>query len=174
MLEDAGRGMIGRQHDVGERFVVPHQNVKAWPQALDEIGFEQQRLGFGAGHHEFHRGGLAHHAADAAGVETALRVVGDALLQAARLADVEHVAGHVHHAVDAGRIGQPLDEFLDDVGAGFAVGVPDGCVPLDLGEGKVRTGRQHDLVGAVVFLDLMAGHVAGDVVGGSAAAWLGR
>ena len=29
-----------------------------------------------------------------------------------------------------------------------------------------------DLVGAVVFLDLMAGHVAGDVVGGSAAARL--
>ena len=139
MLEDAGRGVVGGQHDVGERLVVPHQHVKARPQALDQIGFKQQRFGFGAGHHEFHRRGLAHHAADAVGVETALRVVGDALLQAARLADIEHVAGRVHHAVDAGRIGQALDELLDDVGAALAVGVPDRGVPLDLGEGNFGT-----------------------------------
>ena len=124
-----GEGWSVGQHDVGERLVVPHQHVKARPQALDQIGFEQQRLGLGAGDDEFHRRGLAHHPADAVGVETALRVVGDALLQAARLADVEHVAGRVHHAVDAGRIGQPLDEFLDDVGADLAVGVPDAMRP---------------------------------------------
>ena len=142
MLEDAGRGVVGGEQDVGERLVVPHQHVEARPQALDQIGFQQQRFGLGAGDHEFHRRGLAHHPADAVGVEASLRVVGDALLQAARLADIEHVAGRVHHAVDAGRVGQPLDEFLDDVGAGLAVGIPGRIVPFDLGEGDVGACRR--------------------------------
>ena len=145
MLEDAGRRMVAGQHDVGERLVVPHQNVEARAQPLDKIGFEQQRLDLGAGDDELHRRRLAHHPADAVGVEAAVGVVGHALLQAARLADVEHVAGGIHHAVDARRVGQPLDQRLDDLGPDLAVGVAGMRGPVDRREGQVDAGRGRGL-----------------------------
>ena len=153
-----GDGWSPVEQDVGERLVVPHQHVEARPQALDQVGFEQQRLDLGAGDDELHRRGLAHHPADAVGVEAALRVVGDALLQAARLADIEHVAGRVHHAVDARRVGQPLDQRLDDLGADLAVGVAGMRVPVDRGEGRQSgPARRRLLDGGVVLVDLVAG-----------------
>ena len=69
MLEDAGRGVVAGDQDIGKRLVVAQQHIEARPQALDQIGFEQQRLDLGAGDDELHRRGLAHHAADAVGVE---------------------------------------------------------------------------------------------------------
>ena len=168
MLEDAGRGVVGRQKDVRERLVVAHQHVETRAQTLDQVRLEQQRFRFGACDDELHRCRLAHHAADAMSVETALRVIGDALLQAARLADVKHVAGGVHHAIDAWRVGQPLGELLDDVGARLAIGVACRDVPFDLGEIDVRAAGGK-LLFLVVHLDIVARHVAGDVIAGAPA-----
>ena len=53
---------------IGERFVVAQRDVEARPQPLDQVGFEQQRLGLGAGNDEFERAGLSDHALDA-GIE---------------------------------------------------------------------------------------------------------
>ena len=41
----------------------------------------------------------------------------DALLQALGLADIEHVARRIQHAIDAGRVGQGLQIGRDAVGA---------------------------------------------------------
>ena len=49
-----------------------------------------------------------------------LEVGGDALLQVARLADVQHVARRVQHAVDARQMGQAGDE-----GGGVEHGMSD-------------------------------------------------
>ena len=172
MLEDAGGGMVAGQQDIGERLVVPHQHVEARPQPLDEVRFQQQRLGLGAGDDELHRRRLAHHPADAVGVEAPLRVVGHALLQAARLADVENVAGRVHHAVDAGRVGQPLDQPLDHLGADAAgTVVLVGSAPVDAGD--LRRARRRRLLGrlddfGLVVLAVPVRHVAGHVVAGAA------
>jgi hypothetical protein len=107
----AGATVVAGDEDIGKRLVVAQQHVEARPQALDQIGFEQQRFDLGARRDELHVRRLAHHLGDAIGVDAAMRIVGDALLQAARLADIEHVAGFVEHAVDAGAVRQPLDEF---------------------------------------------------------------
>ena len=40
-----------------------------------------------------------------------LEIGGDALPEVERLADVEHLAGGVQHAVDAGQVRQPRDDF---------------------------------------------------------------
>ena len=166
MLENAGRGVIAGNDNMGKRLVVAQQNIEARPQPLDQIGFQQKRLDLGAGHDEFHRDGLAHHPSDAVRVETALRVVGDALLQAARLADIEHVAGGIHHAVDAGRVGQPLDQRLDDIGAGLAVGIACLGAPVYRGEGHVRALKRSGLDDDVVVLvNVAARQIAGYVLG---------
>ena len=47
MLEDLRRPMVAGDQDIGKRLVVAQLHVEARPQLLDQIGFEQQRLGLG-------------------------------------------------------------------------------------------------------------------------------
>ena len=97
-----GAARVARDEDVGERLVVAHQHVEARAEALDEVGFEQQRLGLGADRDELHRRGRRDHARDAVGVAAEARVVRHARLEVARLADVDDVA-LAHRACDRRR-----------------------------------------------------------------------
>jgi hypothetical protein len=103
---DLRPGVAAGDQDIRERLVVPHGDVVARPQALDQVALEQQRLDLGVGRHDHERRGLGDHAAQALRQLGDGRIAGDALLEVARLADVEHVAGPVDHAVDAGAAGQ--------------------------------------------------------------------
>jgi hypothetical protein len=67
MLHDARKRMVGAQQDERKRFVVAQQHVVRRAEALDELRFQQQRLGFGIGRDDGHRPGLAHHAPQAVG-----------------------------------------------------------------------------------------------------------
>ena len=116
MLHELRRLVIGDE-DIGKRLVVTQQHVEARPQALDEVRLQQQRLGFGPRRDEFHRRGLLDHADDPVRLQSDAGIAGDALLEIARLADIEHVACRIEHAVDAGRIRQALDEIGDHRGA---------------------------------------------------------
>lgn len=58
-------------------------------------------------------------------------VIVDALLQAARLADIEHVALGIEHAVDAGTVGKPLDEFADQFRADEPGFIEAARIPVD-------------------------------------------
>ena len=93
MLEDLRRPVVAGDQDIGERLVVAQQHVEARPQPLDQVGFEQQRLGLGRGRDELDRGGRGDHPLDARVVTGRPRVGRDALLDALGLADVEHLAG---------------------------------------------------------------------------------
>ena len=106
--------MVARQQDERERLVVAHQHVEARLQLLDEIGFEQQRLGLGARRDEHHVGGQRDHARDAVGVPLAAQVARDALADALGLADVEHLAVRADHPVDAGPERRVLPVPADD------------------------------------------------------------
>ena len=117
MLHDRRRLVVLRNQDVGKGLVVAQQHVEARAEALDEVGLEQQRFRLGARAHEVHRHGGADHAGDAAALAGEPRVADDALLQAARLADVEHVAVGIDHAVDARCVRQRLHRGGDH---GFA------------------------------------------------------
>ena len=110
--------MIRGDQDIGKRFVVAQRDIEARPQPLDQVGFEQQRLGLGAGDDEFQRAGLRDHALDA-GIEAGRpRIGADALLDVLGLADIEHVAAAIDHAIDAG----PRRRLFDGVDDGVAAG----------------------------------------------------
>ena len=143
MLHDRRRFVILADQDVGEGFVVAQQHVVARAQALDEVRLEQQRLGLRARRHEFHLPRLADHPRDALGVAAQPRVIGDALLQRAGLADIEDVAVLAEHAIDARLVRQPLGERGDEFGPGeVARQLLAGIVPVDRGQQRcTRRGR---------------------------------
>jgi hypothetical protein len=117
-----GKGMIGTQENERKRFVVAQQHVVGRAIALDQLRFEQQRLGFGIGRHDRHRPRLADHAAQAVGQAIDLGVIGHAVLQRARLAHIEHVSARIEHAIDA-RLGlQGAHHLADRFDAAFEVG----------------------------------------------------
>ena len=111
-MERQPRIGIARQHDVGVGFVVAEQHVVARHQRLDEIVFQQQRLRLGACHSGFDARDLGNHQARARAGQILLEIGGNALLQVACLADINDLAGGIDHAVDAGQVGQRLEERL--------------------------------------------------------------
>ena len=112
----AGRagGRHARAGDLQVRIalVVAEQDVVAREQRLDQVVFEQQRFRFGAHDRRLHVRDLRHHLADPhearAGVAL-LEIAGDALLQLARLADIEHGPVGIEIAVHAGQVRQRGD-----------------------------------------------------------------
>ena len=98
-----------RDLDVRVALVVLEPDVEARSVALDQVGFEEERLG--------DRIGLGHldvddpvddrtDPVDLARRDCLLPVRADAVAQALRLADVDDVAALVLHQVDAGLVGQ--------------------------------------------------------------------
>ena len=118
MLDDLRRHMITGDENVGKRLVVPQRHVEARLQTFDEIGFEQQRLDLGRRLHELHRRRRRDHPRDAARVTEQLGVRRNALLEVRGLADVEHLAFGIEHAVDARRIRQTRQIGRDRCRAG--------------------------------------------------------
>ena len=84
------------EHEVRIGLVVAEQDVVARREALDQVVLEQQRLALGARDRHFHRGApAASIICDARARRLLLEVRRDALLQVARLADVERLARRV-------------------------------------------------------------------------------
>ena len=123
------RRMLAADHDLGEGLVVAQQDVEARLELLDQVDLEQQGVGLCAGGDELHRARQVDHVGDTLGVEAALGVLDDALLQAARLADIEHLALVADHPVDARPIRQALDLVLDQLGPAALqlLGAPRRC-----------------------------------------------
>ena len=93
--------------------VVDEADVEARRERLDQVVLEEERLGLGAHHRRLHARDARHHVAGpdralAAGV-TLGEVAGDALLQVARLADVENAVVGVEEAIHAGQVRQRRD-----------------------------------------------------------------
>ncbi len=157
MLDELRRLVIAGEQDVGKRLVVPQQHVVARAQLLDEVGLEQQRLGFGRGGDELHRRGFGDHPGDPVRMPLPARIGADAGLQAARLADIQHVALAIEHAIDARRIGQGPPEMLDDLGAALHRSGMRLEVELDIGPA---------LEGNDVLVFVLAQDLGRNVVGG--------
>lgn len=97
---EAGK-FVPAQNDVWIRFIVPEQNVVTRLQAFDQIVFQQQRLGFGARYRGFDVGYLRHHQLRSGRQIAFLKIRRDALLETNRLADIDHLAFGVDHAINA-------------------------------------------------------------------------
>ena len=112
---------------VGIALVVDEADVEARRQRLDQVVLEQQRFRFGADHRRLHARDARDHVAGpdrrlAAGMAL-VEVARDALLQVARLADVEHLVGGVEVAVDPGQVRQRGDFGHQPLARGGAVAV---------------------------------------------------
>src|SRR5271165_2838838 len=101
MLDKRRRRVAGAAENIWEAFVVPEDNVVARSQLLDEVGLEQERLSLGLGGHEDKRARLRDHPRDPARLALGHHIGGDALLDRARLADIEHLALGADHSIDA-------------------------------------------------------------------------
>ena len=115
MFHDPREVVPGFDHDVGKRLIVLEDDVVARVQLLDQVAFQQQRLGLGMGHHHFERVGLEHHALQAQRHAIHARIGCDALFQVFGLADVKGLALGVQHSIDARLLRQVLDG-LDEHG----------------------------------------------------------
>ena len=110
-MEAQLRELLAGQADVRIALVVAEQDVVARLERLDQVVLEQQRLAFGARDRGLDARDLRDHHRDARLVRALLEVARHALLQVARLADVERVAGGVLHPVDAGPVRQRRDQL---------------------------------------------------------------
>jgi hypothetical protein len=112
---------VVRQRDLDVRvaLVVLEPDVEPRPEPLDEVRFEQERLGHGIGEGVFDVGDAVDYLADSMHVaerprrRLLLPVRADAAAQALRLADVQHVAALVLEQVDARPVGQSLEGGLE-------------------------------------------------------------
>ena len=98
-----GLGLGGGHLQIRVALVVPKQYVVLGIERLDEVVFEQQRLGFGAHHGGFHAHNFAHHMPDARAAMVFLKVAGDPLFQADGFAHVEHLVLRIKVAVHTGQ-----------------------------------------------------------------------
>ena len=100
-----------REVYIRKALVVPEHDVVPGTVLLDEIVLEQQGLGFGMGGRHFDGDRVLH---ERAGFGRQLlgraEIAGDALLQIARLADVEHLTADIEHAIHAGLAGQGAEK----------------------------------------------------------------
>ncbi|KAG0921603.1 hypothetical protein G6F32_015029 [Rhizopus arrhizus] len=101
MQRDARPVLAGQQHmRVG--LVVAQGNVVARRQRLDQLVFQQERLGFRARDSDVHARDLRDHRHDPRVLRAAIEIAADAVAQRTRLAHVQQgVVGRVH-AVHAG------------------------------------------------------------------------
>ena len=105
--------------------VIPKQDVVLGLQRLDQVVFQQQRLGFRAHHGGLHAHNLAHHVANAGTAMVFLEVAGDPFFQAVCFAHVQQSAIGIEIAVDARQMGQ-AGHFVQQSGA-MGAGVRHGA-----------------------------------------------
>ncbi len=103
MLLDLGKRVRLGHQNVRERLVVAQKHIVARLELLDEVLFQQQRLGLGARGQEHHRAGFADHPCDPCRMSRAARIVRNPSPEVARLADVKHRPLRIQHPVDTRR-----------------------------------------------------------------------
>ena len=106
-----GIGLVHGQLEERIGLVVLVVDVVAGLVLLDQVGFEDQRLGLAPGMEHLHVRHLVHHGRDAGGVDRGgLEIRTHAAAQALGLADVQHPGGLVLVQVHARGVGQGLQQ----------------------------------------------------------------
>ena len=99
------------QADIRIALVVAKEDVVARLVRLDEIVLEQQRLALGARGGDLDSRNLRNHRCDSRLVPGLLEVTRHTLLQVARLAHVQRLAGGIEHPVDARAVRQRREQL---------------------------------------------------------------
>ena len=119
MLHHRRCRVVARDQDIRKRLIVAHQHVEARTEALDKVGFEQKRFGFGADGDEFHRCGRQDHARDAICVTGQPDVIRYSGFELAGLADVDDVTVRIEHAINARRLRQRFQITGNNIDTGL-------------------------------------------------------
>ena len=107
------RKRLGTEPQIGITLVVPEEDVVLRAQRLDEVVLKKKGLRLAARDGGLESGDLAHHDRDARGEPRGIAEVGrDALLEVARLADVEACARCVEVAVASGQVRKGPDLLM--------------------------------------------------------------
>ena len=107
--------MIAGNQDIGEAFIVPQQHVIFRLELLDQVLFKQQRFGLCVGRQKHHRRGVRNHRGNPRGMARWARVIADAVLEAAGLADVQNPGLAIQHPVHPRRAVKRAQVALDNV-----------------------------------------------------------
>ena len=99
---NARKGMVARNQDVGERLIVTQGDVVIRLETFDEIALKQECLNLAFRCNYLDRGDIGDHALQPRRQGFGIGVAGYALFQVFSLADIEHVAFGINHAIDAG------------------------------------------------------------------------
>ena len=113
--DEAGKVERLDETDVGIALVVAKDDVVTRPVVLDEVALEEESLGRTRRHRDFDVRHLGEETADPRPEALGMRVALKARAEAIGLADVEHLAGSIQHAVDpreAGGTGHETAETL--------------------------------------------------------------
>ena len=113
MLLNTGEFMVCAQQDEGEAFIIAQKDVVRRAIALDQLRFEQQRLCLAIGRDNGHAARLRDHTPQTIGQPIHLRIIGHAVLERFSLANIEHIAPGIIHAIDAGLYWQRFDDIAD-------------------------------------------------------------
>ena len=113
MFYQLRHGMVIGQQDIGKAFVVAQQNIVARPKFFNQICFQQQRVGFGFGADKLHIPRRLNHTQNTIIVTRRARIGPHARFQIFGLADIEHRALAIQHAIDAWACWQRRHFFLN-------------------------------------------------------------
>ncbi len=123
MFLDARERVIGPQQNERKRFIVAQQHVVRRAKTLDQLCFEQQRLGLGICRDDGHGPRLADHPAQAVGQSIDRRIVCHPVLERPCLAHIKHIALGIAHPVDARLRLERLHRIADDRDALVDIGL---------------------------------------------------
>ena len=110
-MEAQLRKFFAGEADVRVALVVAEEDVVPRLLGLDEVVLEQQRLAFRARHRRLDARDLRKHDGDPGFVRSLLEIARHALLEIARLADIERLARRVEHPVDARTMRQRTEKL---------------------------------------------------------------
>jgi hypothetical protein len=113
--QDAGERLGGRQLQVRVVLVVPQQDVVARRAGLDEVVLEGQRLHDRVGDDDGQAGDVVEERVGLGARSVGAQIAADAVAQAARLADVDRLAGSVGVEIHPRLLRQSRDLFLEVV-----------------------------------------------------------
>ena len=90
--------------DIRKALVVAQQHIVFRLELLDEVLFQQQRLGFGLRRQHHHGAGFRNHLGDARRMARGLGIIANTPVQVARLAHIQHRALGIEHPIHARRL----------------------------------------------------------------------
>ena len=95
--------MFPTDQNIWKRFIISQKHIILRLELFNQILLQQERFRFGLGGQKHHTSGFADHAADAGRMSLRSGITRHAVFQTFSLANIEHAALLIEHAIDTRR-----------------------------------------------------------------------